>query len=139
MGELRRGIVLVGGLTLVVVLSGCGLMSELLGGPPPAVTADLSVYNRTVDDIFLVAADGERLSVPACGDARDDSFRIDQVEVRTEDGYIRAFGMGDGSMEGHQLYLVEIAKSEDSGIPAEGTVPQVLPLCEGHPAVQPGF
>jgi hypothetical protein len=81
-----------GGFSLLVGLTGCGLISELVGGAPPAVTADLSVYNRTEDDIFLVAADGERLPVPACGDARDDSFRIDQVEIRTEDGYIRTFG-----------------------------------------------
>ncbi len=105
---------------------------------PPAVTADLSVYNRTEDDIFLLAADGERLSVPACGDARDPSFRIDQVEVRTEAGYIRAFGMGDGDMEGHQLFLVEIARSDEAGIPEEGHIVPELPPCAGHPQVQPG-
>ena len=127
----------VGVVALTIGLGGCGLIGDLSGRPPP-VTADLSVYNRTVDDIFLVAADGERLSVPACGDARDPSFRIDLVEVRTEAGYIRAFGMGDGSMEGHQLFLVEIARSEDAGIPVEGAVAPQLPPCEGHPQVQPG-
>ena len=127
-----------GAVVLATGLAGCALIGDLPGGGLPPVTANLSVYNRTEDDIFLVAADGERLSVPACGDARDPSFRIDQVEVRTEAGYIRAFGMGDGSMEGHQLFLVEIARSEDAGIPVEGAVAPQLPPCEGHPQVQPG-
>ena len=127
----------VGVVALTIGLGGCGLIGDLSGRPPP-VTADLSVYNRTVDDIFLVAADGERLSVPACGDARDPSFRIDLVEVRTEAGYIRAFGMGDSFLEGRQLSLVEVASTFADGIPEEGQVAPELPPCEGHPAVQPG-
>jgi hypothetical protein len=138
MAEMQRGIVAVAGAVLGVALAGCGLIGELPGGRPPAVTADLSVFNRTQDDIFLVAADGERLSVQACGRARDASFRIDQVMVRTEAGYIRAFGVGDASMEGRQLHLIEIAQSDEAGLPGEGAVPPALPRCEGHPAVQPG-
>ena len=127
-----------GAVVLATGLAGCALIGDLPGGGLPPVTADLSVYNRTEDDIFLVAADGERLSVPACGDARDPSFRIDQVEVRTEAGYIRAFGMGDSFLEGRQLFLVEVASTFADGIPEEGQVAPELPPCEGHPAVQPG-
>lgn len=138
MAEIRRGIVVAAGLALAVGLTGCGLMGELLGGRWPAVTADLSVFNRTEDDIFLVAADGERFAVQACGHARDASFRIDLVEVRTDAGYIRAFGVGDSSMDGLQLHIIEIAQSDESGMPEEGAVAPLLPRCEGHPAVQPG-
>jgi hypothetical protein len=138
MAEMQRGIVLVASAVLAVGLAGCGLIGDLPGVRPPAITVDLSVYNRTEDDIFLVAADGERLAVQACGRARDASFRIDEVKVRTDAGYIRAFGVGDTILEGRQLHLIEIAQSEESGIPAEGAVPPALPRCEGHPAVQPG-
>jgi len=138
MTGILRGAPAIAGAVLAVGLAGCGLIGDLPGVRPPAITADLSVFNRTEDDIFLVAADGERLAVQACGRARDASFRIDLVEVRTEAGYIRAFGMGDSSMEGRQLHLVELAQSDESGIPAEGAVAPVLPRCEGHPAVQPG-
>lgn len=122
---------------LALALGGCAFIGDFPGRRPPPVTADLLVYNRTEDDIFLVAADGERLSVPACGDARDASFRIDQVRVRTDIGYIRGFGM-DLSVKGHQLILVEIARSEDAGIPVEGPIASQLPPCQGHPQVQPG-
>ncbi|HEV8251810.1 MAG TPA: hypothetical protein VGQ66_00355 [Candidatus Limnocylindria bacterium] len=127
-----------GVVVLATGLAGCALIGDLPGRGLPPVTADLSVYNRTEEDIFLVAADGERLSVPACGDARDPSFRIDQVEVRTEAGYIRAFGMGDSFLEGRQLFLVEVASTFADGIPEERQVAPELPPCEGHPAVQPG-
>lgn len=119
-----------GAVVLATGLAGCALIGDLPGRGLPPVTADLSVYNRTEEDIFLVAADGERLSVPACGDARDPSFRIDQVEVRTEAGYIRAFGMGDSFLEGLSTFA--------DGIPEERQVAPELPPCEGHPAVQPG-
>ena len=119
-------------------LCGCSLLREVGDGPPPPVVAQLEVFNRTEDPIYLVAADGERLDVPACGRAMDKSFRVDQVRVRAEGGYIRGFGSGDPSFAGLSLVLVEVARAELSGIPTLGPLTDPLPPCTGHPEVQPG-
>jgi hypothetical protein len=100
--------------------------------------AQLEVFNRTEDPIYLIAADGERLDVPACGRAIDESFRVDHVLVRAEGGYIRGFGSSDPSLAGRSLVLVEVARAELSGIPAPAPLTDPLPPCTGHPEVRPG-
>ena len=121
-------IIVVGGLT------GCGF-ADFLGDPP--VVAGIDVYNRTEMDIVLVAADGERLRVDACGHARDSDFRIDEVRVGASGQYIRAFGVGS-DLGATNVTLVERADASESGIPFLGPPPDPLPPCEGDPQVQPG-
>lgn len=126
---------------LVIVagtLAGCGVVDGLPRLGETRVIARLEVFNRTLEPIFLVAADGERLNVPACGRARDDTFRIDQVRVRTTDGYIRGFGVGDTTLSGRHVVVVEVAQADLSGIPTLGPPPDPLPPCRGHPQVQVG-
>lgn len=125
-------------LILVMVLTGgCQVLSEF-GPGQPAVTAQLEIFNRTEADLIYVAADGERLEVPACRSAIDESFRVDMVQVRTSDGYIRAFGIGASDFAGRQLTLVEVASARDSGIPEAAPAPNRLPPCQGLPEVQVG-
>jgi hypothetical protein len=122
-------------LALAVGASGCGLVG---GGGLPPVVADLEVFNRTVEDLLYVAADGESLEVPACGSASDPTFRVDTVSVRAAGGYVRAFG-GDFSHVGdRRLVVVEVARAADSGFPEPVPPPDPLPPCEGHPEAQPG-
>lgn len=117
-----------------IALTGCGLVDFLDDRPP--VVASLDVYNRTETDIVLLAADGERLGVPACGRARDEDFRVDQVRVGANGLYIRAFGMS-ADFGGRDLTLVEYASVVRSDVPELGPPPDPLPPCVGKPQVQP--
>lgn len=123
---------------LLPLTVGCGLIGELSGDSIAPVTAELEVFNRTRVDIFLVAADGERLDVPACDRAADESFRVDSVEVRTELGYIKAFGVGDPGAAGGPLVMIETERSEE-GFPEAVPAPDPLPPCQGQPDVQVGI
>jgi hypothetical protein len=118
--------------------SGCAVMDDVIGRPPEVIAA-VDAFNRTEADIFYIAADGERLDVPACGNASDQTFRIDDVRVRTEDGYIRGFGVSAPEFSGQHVFVVEVSHAADSGIPTLGPPPQPLPPCEGLPEVQPGI
>jgi hypothetical protein len=121
---------------VLVVLCGCGVLEQYIG--PRTVVAELEVFNRTEADIFYVAGDGERLDVPACGSASDPTFRIDEVRVRTEDGYIRSFGSAGSELAGQHVFVVEVARARDSGVPDLGRAPVQLPPCRGLPEVQVG-
>lgn len=118
-------------------LTACGI--DDFRNPPAPVVAHLEVFNRTEADIFYVAADGERLDVPACGSATDPTFRVDDVRVRAEDGYIRGFGAGGQELAGRHLFLVEVSRAADSGIPSTEPPPEPLPPCAGVPEVQVGI
>lgn len=107
------------------------------GGPP--VVVDLEVFNRTEIDLLYIAADGERLLVPACGSARDMTFRIELVEVRAAGGYVHSFGGGNLEHPGEPLHAVHEADIEGSGFPTAGDPPDPLPPCRGAPQVQRGF
>ncbi len=122
---------------LSVFLSGCALIDQLSDDTSPIV-ADIEVFNRTTSDIFYIAADGKRLDVPACGSASDPTFRIDAVRVRTEEGYIRGFGYGRPELAERRLFVVEVARARDSGIPQPGPPPEPLPPCDEPPEVQAG-
>jgi hypothetical protein len=99
--------------------------------------AELEVLNRFEEPIFLVSAEGERLDVPACGRATNPDFRVDRVEVRTEAGYIYAFGYGGAEADGQHLFLI-LWVGEEGGFPTIGQAPALLPPCGGHPPVQVG-
>lgn len=122
---------------LLPLAAGCGFTGGLFGDSVAPVTAELEVFNRTRVDIYLVAADGERLDVPACDRAADQSFRVDRVEVRTELGYVKAFGVGDPGSAGVPLVMVETERS-DEGFPEAVPPPNPLPPCVGEPDVQVG-
>jgi hypothetical protein len=124
-------------LLLATALGGCGLIGELTGQSQPQVIADVEVFNRTLEPFFLVAADGERLDVPACGDARDVDFRVERVEVRTDLGHIHTFGWASRGPGRDRLVLVETERS-DEAFPLLGVPPEPLPPCVGHPVDQPG-
>jgi hypothetical protein len=121
-----------------VALAGCTLLGDLEGEELPSVTAELEILNRTEVDLLYLAADGERLLVPACGSATDETFRIDRVEVRTEDGYVRTFGVGAAEFEGQRLVLVETVDAQESGLPVRGPAPVPPPPCQGIPPAQVG-
>jgi hypothetical protein len=123
---------------VMVALAGCVLASGCTGGGISPVVADLEVFNRTVEDLLYIAADGEVLEVPACGNASDPTFRIDVVTVRAEGGYVRTFGAADQAFAGRRLFVVEVARAADSGLPNPGPPPDPLPPCEGHPQAQRG-
>jgi hypothetical protein len=120
----------------VIVMAGCGVLDQLAA--PPAVVAEFVVFNRTEADIVYVSADGERLDVPACGRASDPTFRIDDVRVRTDAGYIRGFGSAVPELAGQQVFVVELSRAMDSGVPELGDPPDPLPPCAGRPEVQHG-
>lgn len=119
-------------------LAGCAFVDGLPRLGETRVVARLEVFNRTIEPIFLVAADGERMDVPACGRALDDTFRIDQVRIRTKDGYIRGFGAGDVTLSGRHVVVIEVAQADLSGDPTLEPPPDPLPPCLGHPQVQVG-
>lgn len=133
----NRAVILAALVPAALALSGCGALGDFVSRRTPVV-ASIDVFNRTEADIFYVAADGERLDVPACGRAEDSTFRIDDVRVRAADGYIRAFAVGAADFAGAETYLIEVANAADSGIPSRGEPPAALPPCEGLPQVQPG-
>jgi hypothetical protein len=119
-------------MAIVAPLGGCSLIGDLV-----PVSAPLEVFNRTEEVIFLLAADGARLDVPACGHAFAADFRVDQVQVRTELGYIKAFGYGEPVVAGRQLTLIITART-DEGFPTTEPLLDPLPPCRGHPEVQLG-
>lgn len=125
-------------LAFAFAVAGCELVGDLVHRPPSLVVS-LEIHNRTQADLFYVAADGERLDVPACGTASDPDFDVGQVEVRTEEGYIRAFGAAAPEFGGQHLVLVEVSSAMDSGIPEPVPAPDPLPPCEGLPEVQVGI
>jgi len=124
-------------LAVATIGAGCSLVGDLPNETNPPVVVELEVFNRTEGDIFLVAADGERLDVPACGRALDETFRIDAVRMHSQLGYIRGFGVGDEAFAGRPLFLVELASAAESGIPTVGAPPEPLPPCVGLPEAQP--
>lgn len=125
-------------ISLVLVafaVSGCSVVGELLPGGQPPVVASLTVFNRTEAPLSLVAADGEQLDVPACGEANDPDFRIDVVRVGSEGFYVHSFGRGNGS--GEELIWVQVAgDGSASGFTDWGRSFDPLPPCRGLPKGQ---
>lgn len=119
---------------LALALGGCTSVNGLVN-PPKPVIVQLEVWNRTLDPIFLVDQDGQRLDVPACGHAIATHFHVNQVEVRTEHGFYFGSGTSGAGDTGRGQTMVITATPGDP-MP-DGRDPAVLPPCEGHPEVQP--
>lgn len=82
---------LLGAALCATLHAGCGAIEAIL---EPPVIAALTVFNRTEMEITLVSGHDERLVVPACGQARDGDFRIDELRVGANELYVRAFRVG---------------------------------------------
>ena len=118
---------------LAAVLAGCNVLRV----PEVPVIVRLEVWNRTLDPMFLLDPDGRVLSVDACGDAVADQFRVNDVTVRTDAGYVFGFGSaGSGAFGSAAQYLVLVAADGES-FPTNDR-PVALPACQGHPHFQPG-
>lgn len=113
-------------------LAGCRAIGEVFRPPEIPAYARLEVWNRTSQDVFLMDTDRTRLDVPACGHAIADRFRMNEVRVRTADGYVSGFG---SSNEGSRQYMVLVATSGAS-FPSSSP-PVQLPPCAGRPVSQP--
>ena len=114
-------------------LSGCTGINSLVN-PPKDLYVELRVWNRTLDPIFLVDQDGQRLDVPACGHAIVNRFHVNQVEVRTERGFYFGSGTTGAGDPGRGQTMIITATPGDT---RDGQDPANLPPCEGHPEVQP--
>ena len=120
-------------LILVVAIAGCGSIDGLVN-PPKPVVVQLEVWNRTLDPVFLLDLDGRRLDVPACGHAVAAQFLMNEVEIRTEDGFYFGTGTSGVGDSGRGQRMVITAAPGDSLAAANDQL--VLPPCEGHPEIQ---
>ena len=108
------------------------MVDSLIRGPGTPIFIRLEVWNRTLEPMFLVDADGRRLDVPACEHSVATTFRVNDVRVRTEEGYFLGFGGGTGETQ----YLVLVA--DPAEMSREEFPPVAVPPCEGFPMDQPG-
>jgi hypothetical protein len=125
------------GAVVVTLLGGCGAIDDLPNVPQLPVVVPFEVWNRTEEAVFLLDADGRRLDVPACAGAAVDAFKVNRVDVRTDRGYVFAFGSaGDGPLASRPQFLVVVA-ADGQSFP-ESERPVELPPCRGRPNAQPG-
>ena len=115
------------------VLGGCSAIGGVLR-TPQAHSVRFEVWNRTLDAVTLTDAAGRRLEVAACDHGVADVFRIDEVRVHTNVGYV--WGFGAGGNDPAPQYLVIVAADGESFPTLER--PAVRPPCAGHPNAQPG-
>lgn len=126
-------------LMLLAGASGCGLIDSM--DDPPVTRTQLSVWNRTEHDLFLVDERGARLDVPACGEAMADDFQLNTVTVRAAEGYVYTFGAPARSVAAiRPMFLVITAspggdRRDNVPLPEE---PVGLPPCQGRPQIQMG-
>jgi len=132
MPRLRIPAVLV--VAFALAASACTSVSDLVNQPKPVIV-QLEVWNRTLDPIFLLDQNGQRLDVPACGHAIAAQFQVNQVEVRTEEGFYFGSGTSGAGDAGRPQSMVITSTPGDA---REAVDPAALPPCEGHPEVQPG-
>lgn len=121
-------------MVVAAAVAGCSAISDLANVPRP-VLVPLEVWNRTLDPVFLLDEDGRRLDVPACGHAVAPEFLLNEVEIRTEEGFYFGTGTTGAGDTGRGQRLVITATPGDSRAAQD---PLDLPPCEGHPKVQPG-
>jgi hypothetical protein len=121
-------------IALALTVGACTAVNDLVN-PPKPVVVELQVWNRTLDPIFLINQQGQRLDVPACGHAIAERFQVNRVEVRTEQGFYFGSGTTGAGDAGRPQSMVITSKPGDS---RDAVDPAALPPCEGHPEVQPG-
>ncbi len=125
---MRRSVLFIGS---ALLLTACGI--SLDRDNPPVVTR-LTVLNRTLDEVTLTDGAGRRLVVPPCDEAVEPAFRIEMVEITTQNGYVSGFGGGGGGASRPQFMVITAD--------AEGNVPRMdrpsrLPACDGHLDAEP--
>ncbi len=133
----NRLVPLIGSAVVATLLGGCAAFGDLPNVPQLPVVVPFEVWNRTEEAVFLLDADGRRLDVPACASAAIDAFRVNRVDVRTDRGYVVAFGSaGDGPLASRPQFLVLVA-ADGRSFPGDER-PVELPPCRGRPNAQPG-
>jgi hypothetical protein len=110
-------------------LSACSMLTRV---PTVPAIVQLEVWNRTLDDVFLVDDQGSLISVPACGHAESAPLSVTKVELRMDAGLITTFG---SSGTADPQYLVVVAAAREA-FPSTRR-PVALPACAGHPTVVP--
>jgi hypothetical protein len=102
-------------------------MLDTLTPKQAPVVAQMEVWNRTLDDAFLIDPDGRLINVPACGHAGPAPLRVDNAELRIDAGQIASFG-NPGA--GARQYLVIVSTGGD--VISSNERPVALPICVGH-------
>lgn len=120
-------------LILGLAAMGCGVIEGPVNQPRTLVV-ELQAWNRTLDPIFLIDAEGRRLDVPACGHAIAPRFTVNRVEVRTEAGFY--FGTGTTGV-GDPGRPQQMIITDTPGDSRDALDPTDLPPCEGHVTVAP--
>jgi hypothetical protein len=113
-----------------VLLVGCGFVDWSTATDPPIVQVE--AWNRTLDDVFLVDADGRLISIPACGHAEAAPLAVANAELRMDAGRISTLASRG---VGNPQYLVVVA-GPGASVPSKQR-PVSLPACAGHPTVVP--
>jgi hypothetical protein len=120
-------------LLLSLCLSACGL----IGDPP--IYVQVEVWNRTLDPIWLIDQDGERLDVPACGNAFAPRFRVNLYAIWFDKGrYVQRQEGGGARPPNERIAVLSPRMSPILDLPASGPLPE-LPPCEGHLTVEDEF
>ena len=105
-------------------LAGCG--------PAPAY-AQVEVWNRTLDPIWLIDQDGKRFDVGPCGYAAAASFRVNEYAVWSKAGrYFRSETGGPGPYRDQRLIVLSPSKNLSMSLAPLDLFPP-MPPCEGHP------
>ncbi|MFN2484968.1 MAG: hypothetical protein ABR509_08620 [Candidatus Limnocylindria bacterium] len=114
-----------------LLLTACGIS---LDRDNPPVTTHLTVFNRTLDEVTLTDAAGRRLVVAPCEEAVAPAFRMEMVQISTEDGNVSGFGGGGGGASRPQFMV--ITRDVENSVPRMDR-PSRLPACDGHLEAQP--
>jgi hypothetical protein len=113
-----------------VLLQACSMLGQMDVRGPAIV--QLEVWNRTLDDVFLLDPSGRLINVPACGHAAPAALDVSLVELRTDGGRISTFA--NSGSPSPQYLIVVFAQGES--FPTNQR-PVALPPCFGHPIVVP--
>lgn len=117
-----RALLLIG-----AIVAGCG--------PAPAY-AQVEVWNRTLDPIWLIDQDGKRLDVAAGGYAIAPAFRVNRYDVFSDAGhYFRTETGGPGPYRNERRIILSPSRGVSLDLAPLDTFPP-LPPCQGHPTLE---